>query len=208
MWVQALQRAENNLSASVLPTGCLHLARVLRVYVEHANRHGPIAASTGTPLRPSVNGDFPSTFPPDDAPPTPPAHPWLLGRTRPRYPVHAHGRPAVGGRTPSGASERRGRRYGQRHQPGHASRPEWVVPEAADGQSADRSGSIQLPLLFSRPAEDSRAGGRPQAGVAIARGGCYGDIPRLSFLSSQPTPGRRSRRRCGRTRCSSSRGRG
>jgi len=29
-----------------------------------------------------------------------------------------------------------------------------------------------------------------------------------SFLSSQPTPGRRSRRRCGRTRCSSSRGRG
>ena len=56
------------------------------------------------------------------------------------------------------------------------------------------------------------AGGRlrrpSSAGVAIARGGCYGDILRLTLFSSQPTPGRRSRRRCGRTRCSSSWGRG
>jgi hypothetical protein len=57
---------------------------------------------------------------------------------------------------PSGTSERRGHRDDHRHQPGHVCRTpavrRSVVPEAADGQSADGSGSLQLPLLSSRPA--------------------------------------------------------
>jgi hypothetical protein len=36
--------------------------------------------------------------------------------------------------------------------PAGNSLPEGDRSEAADGQSADRSGSLQLPLLFSRPA--------------------------------------------------------
>jgi len=55
----------------------------------------------------------------------------------------------------------------RRHRPGHACRtpavrPVPVIPEAADGQSADRSGSLQLPLLFSRPTLRP-ASGRPAA---------------------------------------------
>jgi hypothetical protein len=61
--------------------------------------------------------------------------------------VHAGGRRAVvGGRTPVRAADRR------RHRHGHVCRTPAVrraaVPEAADGQSADGSGSLQLPLLF------------------------------------------------------------
>jgi hypothetical protein len=60
---------------------------------------------------------------------------------------------------------------GRRHQPSHACRTPSVrtvsgrtavVPEAADGQPADRSGSLQLPLLFlqGRPAGGSAPWGR------------------------------------------------
>jgi hypothetical protein len=62
----------------------------------------------------------------------------------------------------SGASDRR-----HRHQLGKECRTAAVrteVPEAADGQSADCSGSLQLPLLFSRP-----ACGRPPAAAVLGR---------------------------------------
>jgi hypothetical protein len=56
---------------------------------------------------------------------------------------------------------RRGYQHGHRHQPGHLCRIPAVrtaaVPEAADGQSADGSGSLQLPLLFFKAGP---AGGR------------------------------------------------
>jgi hypothetical protein len=55
-------------------------------------------------------------------------------------------------------------------------RPDVVVLEAADGQSADGSGSLQLPLLFLKagPAGDrlrrpSSAGSTPQLGLCIER---------------------------------------
>ena len=80
--------------------------------------------------------------------------------------VHAGGRRAVGGRTPVRASDRRGHRHGHRHQPGHVCRTPAVrtavVPEAADGQSADRSGSLQLPLLFLKAGLRAAASGRPR----------------------------------------------
>ena len=72
---------------------------------------------------------------------------------------------------PSGASDRRGHQHGHRHQRGHVCRTQpvrtAVVPEAANGQSADRSGSLQLPLLSSRPALRAAAcGGRPRVPVS------------------------------------------
>jgi hypothetical protein len=70
MWVQALQRAENNLSASVLlPTGRLHLARVLGVHAQHANRHGPDRSLHWYATPAKRQRGFPSTFPPLDARP-------------------------------------------------------------------------------------------------------------------------------------------
>jgi hypothetical protein len=57
--------------------------------------------------------------------------------------------------------------HGQRHQHGYACRTQpartAVVPEAADGQSADRSDSLQLPLLFLKAGLRAAAsGGRPR----------------------------------------------
>jgi hypothetical protein len=62
--------------------------------------------------------------------------------------VRSGGRHPVVGRTlPSGAADRRGHQHGYRPQPGHVCRTPSVrtavIPEAADGQSADRS--LQLP---------------------------------------------------------------
>jgi hypothetical protein len=84
--------------------------------------------------------------------------------------VYADGRRAVGGRTPVRARDRR------RHRPGHACRTlavrTAVVPEAADGQSADGS-PLMVPARYnflycsSRPALRAAAsGGRPRAGSA------------------------------------------
>jgi hypothetical protein len=74
--------------------------------------------------------------------------------------VHAGGRRAVGGRTPVRAQDRRRHQDGHRHQPGHVCRTpavrRAVVPEAADGQSADRS---QL-VTTSSPRPASRCGTR------------------------------------------------
>jgi hypothetical protein len=69
---------------------------------------------------------------------------------------------AGSGRIPLRAPDCRG------HQPGHVYRTSTVrtavVPEAADGQSADGSGSLQLSLPSSRPALRAAAGGgRPRA---------------------------------------------
>jgi hypothetical protein len=59
------------------------------------------------------------------------------------------------------AADRRGHQHGHRHQRGHVCWTQPVrtalVPEAADGQSADRSGSLQVPLLFLKAGP---AGGR------------------------------------------------
>jgi hypothetical protein len=75
--------------------------------------------------------------------------------------VRAGGRRAGGGRTTVRAADRRRRQHGHQHQPGHLCRTPAVrtavVPEAADGQSADGSGSLQLPLLFLKAGP---AGGR------------------------------------------------
>jgi hypothetical protein len=67
--------------------------------------------------------------------------------------VRSGGRHPVVGRTlPSGAADRRGHQHGYRPQPGHVCRTPSVrtavIPEAADGQSADHSDSLQRPLLF------------------------------------------------------------
>jgi hypothetical protein len=66
--------------------------------------------------------------------------------------VRAGGRRAVGAGHPSKGSDRRRHHHGHRMQPVRVCRTPAVrtavVPEAADGQSADGSGSLQLPLLF------------------------------------------------------------
>jgi hypothetical protein len=88
----------------------------------------------------------------------------------------ACGRPAG---HPSGASDRRRHRHGHRHQPGHLCRTPGVrravVPEAADGQSADRSDPIQLPLPFLRAGP---AGGRLRGRPRPAGEGCASALER------------------------------
>jgi hypothetical protein len=51
------------------PTGRLHLARVLRVYAEHGNRHGPHRSHHQYTTPAKRQRRFPSTFPPPDARP-------------------------------------------------------------------------------------------------------------------------------------------
>jgi hypothetical protein len=74
----------------------------------------------------------------------------------------ACGRSAAG--HPSGTADRRRHRHGHRHQPGQLCRTpsvrRVVVPEAADGQSADRSGRYNFLYASSRPARRG-ASGRP-----------------------------------------------
>jgi hypothetical protein len=65
-------------------------------------------AVVGREIKSGSRVDFPSSFPPPDAPPTPPAYPALLGRTRPRSPRPAGARSGgAGGCRPAG----RGRRH-------------------------------------------------------------------------------------------------
>jgi hypothetical protein len=82
--------------------------------------------------------------------------------------VHAGGRRAEGGRISVRTADRGRHRHGHRYQPGHMYRTPAVrtavVPEAADGQSADGSGSLRLPLLSSRP-----PCGRPPAAAVLGR---------------------------------------
>jgi hypothetical protein len=93
------------------------------------------------------------------------AHPWSALVAGGRTPGRAGGREADG--HPAGPADRRRHQHSHRHQPGHVRRTPAVrtavVPEAADGQSVDRSGSLQLPLLFikRRP-----AGGRKRPSSA------------------------------------------
>jgi hypothetical protein len=73
-------------------------------------------------------------------------------------------------------------RDGYQHQPGHRRRTPAVrgvvVREAADGQSADGAGSLQLPLLSSRPALRAAAcGGRPRAGNDTTETGDWPTAP-------------------------------
>jgi hypothetical protein len=94
--------------------------------------------------------------------------PYPQGYHRDHYvsPLVAGGRTLAG--HPSGASDRRGHQHGHRHQRGHVCRIQpvrtAVVPQAADGQSAGRSGSLQLPYSSSRP-----ACGRPPAAAVLGR---------------------------------------
>jgi hypothetical protein len=82
--------------------------------------------------------------------------PWrthLGAVSRPRPRIHTSGRRARGGRTSVRASlQTAADTIWPPTQPGPVCRTPAVrraiVPEAADGQSADRSGSLQLPLLF------------------------------------------------------------
>jgi hypothetical protein len=76
---------------------------------------------------------------------------------------------------PSRAADRRRHRHRYRHQPGHVCRTpavrRAVVPEAAHGQSADGSGSLQLRLpVQGRPC------GRPTPGDFLGRQARHGRI--------------------------------
>jgi hypothetical protein len=88
---------------------------------------------------------------------------WARTSLIPSTRVHAGGRRAVGGLAPSGACRSPRHRYGHQHQPGRLCRipavRRAVVPEAADGQSADGSGSLPPPPLFLKAGP---AGGRLQ----------------------------------------------
>jgi hypothetical protein len=107
----------------------------------------------------------------------------------------------TGGRNPVSAAERHLSAQAIRCAEGTGHRPQrmqlwlrqsttWPVrtapaSRAADGQSADRSGSLQLPLLFSRPALRAAAcGSHPRAGSARTVAGHQG---RPSTQRSQGT---------------------
>jgi hypothetical protein len=98
---------------------------------------------------------------------------WLPQTRAVSTPVDRH---AGDDRILSGTSDRRGHRHGHRHQHGHVCRTPAVrravaraaVPEAADGQSADRSGSLQLPPLLLKAGP---AGGRLRRPSSAGSGG-------------------------------------
>jgi hypothetical protein len=154
------------------------------------------AASVGGPLLSSTDGWVAMRPDTDHAPlrrPWPavalvPDPDWAARRTRchvavaavDRRRVHTVGRRAEGDWILFGASDRRGHRHGHRHQPGQGCRTPAVrravvraaIPEAADGQSADRSGSLQLPLLFLKVGPPARQPhrGHPGTGLTLPTG--------------------------------------
>jgi hypothetical protein len=83
----------------------------------------------------------------------------------------------------SRAADRRRRQSGRRHPPGHMCPTSTVrtavVPEAADGQSADGSGSLQLPLLFLKAGQRA-ACGRPRPARCAHVG--WGTVVNISEL--------------------------
>jgi hypothetical protein len=121
---------------------------------------------------------------------------WLPRTHAVSTPVDRH---AGDDRVLSGASDRRGHRHGHRHQPGHVCRTSAVrravaraaVPEAADGQSADRSGSFTtssaLLKAARRPGSDTTVTGEPASPSSpsrtIAAGSCQ---PNPSHSVAQP----------------------